>query len=51
MAPAQAVRGSFRQGPIEPEAMMIKHEIQTAAREEPLGNYGSSPWVVVTMAA
>ena len=51
MAPAQAARGSFRQGPIEPEAMMIKHEIQTAAREEPLGNYGSSPWAVVTMVA
>ena len=33
--PVQATRGSFRQGSIEPENMMIKHEIQTAAREEP----------------
>ena len=35
MAPAQAARGSFRQGPIETESMMIKHEIQAAAHEEP----------------
>jgi hypothetical protein len=31
MAPVQATRGSSRQGSIEPENMMIKHEIQTAA--------------------
>ena len=35
MVPVQAARGSSRQGPIEPEDMMTKHEIQTAAREEP----------------
>ena len=35
MAPVQAARGSSRQGSIEPEDMMIKHEIQAAAREEP----------------
>ena len=43
MAPALAARGSPRQGSIEPKGMMIKHEIQTAAREEPHWNYGSSP--------
>jgi len=36
MAPAQEACGSFRQGPVEPEAMMIKHENQAAARKEPL---------------
>ena len=35
MAPAQAARGSFRQEPVEPENMVIKYEIQAAAREKP----------------
>ena len=51
MVPAQSARGLFRQGPVEPEDMMIKHEIHAAAREEPLGNYGSSPRVEVTTVA
>ena len=46
--PVQATRGSFRQGSIEPENMMIKHEIQTAAPQlwqQPADRFGKATMV------
>ena len=48
MAPVQATRGSSRQGSIEPENMMIKHEIQTAAPQlwqQPADRFGKATMV------